>query len=79
MIMMFLAAALVSAVRPRNAAEWWAQNPSTIHEARRAQGRTCPWTPTGPFDETAPSPARAEVGLARPNKMGLAAAPVGEK
>ena len=24
---------------------------------------------TGPFDETAPSPARAEVGLARPNRQ----------
>ena len=44
LLTMIIAAAVVyCAVRPRNAAEWWAQRPPTIHEARRAQGRSCPW------------------------------------
>ena len=78
--MVFLIAATLCAARPRNAAEWWAQRPLTIHEARRAQGRTSPWSTTGPFDDTAPTPAREAVGITKPNKMGLAsAAPVGEK
>ena len=72
-IMMCLgAAAMAAGMAPRNAAEWWAQPAVPIQVARAAQGRTCPWERTGPFDvKPAPTPDRVRKCPGIPNKVGM--------
>ncbi len=66
------AAAMAAGMAPRNAAEWWAQPAVPIQVARAAQGRTCPWERTGPFDvKPAPTPDRVRKCPGIPNKVGM--------